>query len=132
MKAKMTDGEKALIRARHQEGLRDGMSIAEASEYANQGLAPCADDEAARTRQRFSKALRDGKSQEEATAYANNPDLAEPSVPAGADAELTAAPSAAEGSGDPQSHLVGDSGSVAKAAALPLQPAFSACTVHHR
>jgi predicted phage terminase large subunit-like protein len=128
MTEKMTKEEKARIRARHKEGLRAGMTNAEASEHANEGLAPTAEEEIARTRQRFDKARREGKSQDEATACANNPDLAEPAVAPGAQVELAAAPSAAEGGGDPQSHLVGDSGSAPTTAPLAPTPAFSACT----
>jgi hypothetical protein len=124
----MTDEEKTRIRARHQEALRDGMSIAEASAYANKGLAPSTDEEKTRIRTRYDKALGVGMSKAEATAYANGPDTAEPSVPAGAEVELAAASSAAGDSGDPHSVLVGDSGSVAKAASPPLQPTLSACT----
>ena len=52
-------------------------------------------DEVMRIRMRYNKALRAGMSNAEATAYANDPDLAEPSVPAGgARVELAAAPSA--------------------------------------
>jgi len=128
MKKKMTDPEVARIRARHQEALALGMTNAEASAHANEGLTLSAEEQKTRTRQRFYKALRERKSQEEATTYANNPDLAEPSVGAGAQVELAAAPSAAESGANLQSHLVGDSGSVATAASLPPKPAFSACT----
>jgi hypothetical protein len=119
VKEKMTAEEVARIRARHQEGLRKGMTNAEASAYANEGRAPSAEEKVTRTRQRLYKALREGKSQEEANAYAKNPDLAEPSVPAPAEHESTAVSSAAERSGDSQSHVVGDGGSIATAAPLP-------------
>jgi hypothetical protein len=128
MTEKMTDQEKTRIRARHLEGLRAGMTNAEATAYANEGLALTAEEKDTRTRQRFDKARREGKGQDEATAYANNPNLAEPSVAPGAQVELPAAPSAAEGGDDPQSHLVGDSGSAPTAAPLAPTPAFSACT----
>jgi predicted phage terminase large subunit-like protein len=101
---KMTEEEKARIRALHQEGLRAG--------------APTAEETKTRTRM----------SKDDASAYANNPDLAEPSVAPGVQVELAAAPSAAEGGGDPQSHLVGDGGSAGTAAPLAPKPAFSACT----
>jgi hypothetical protein len=130
VKEKMTDPEVARIRARHQEGLRKGMTNAEASAYANEGLTPSPKDEVTRTRQRFYNAQRRGMSIAEATAYANNRDVAEPSVGAGAQVELADAPSSAESSANPQSHLVGDSGPVEKAASPPLQPTLSACTDH--
>src|SRR5213080_222141 len=86
-------------------------------------------DEVMRIRMRYKKALRVGMSNAEATAYANGPDLAEPSVPAGgAQVELAAAPSAADGSGGPQPHLAGDSESVATAAPLSREPTLSAST----
>jgi hypothetical protein len=128
MKKKMTDPEVARIRARRQEGLRKGMSNAEASAYANEGLPPSADEEKKRIRTRYYKALGVGMSKDDATAYANGPELAEPSVGAGAQVELAAAPCAAEGGANVRSHLVGDSGPVAKAASPPLQPTLSACT----
>jgi predicted phage terminase large subunit-like protein len=87
------------------------------------------EDEVTRVRQRHLKALRCGMSNAEATAYANGPDLAEPSVPAGgARVELAAAPSAADGCGGLQSHLVGDRASVATAAPLSREPTLSAST----
>jgi hypothetical protein len=107
MKKKMTDPEVARIRARHQEALALGMTNAEASAHANERLTLSAEEQKTRTRQRFYKALRERKSQEEATTYANNPDLAEPSVGAGAQVELAAAPSAAESGANVRSHLVG-------------------------
>jgi predicted phage terminase large subunit-like protein len=128
MQPKMIDPEVTRIRARHQEGLRKGMSNAEATAYANEGLTPSAEEQKTRTRQRLYKALRDGMSPAEAGAYAESPNSAEPSVAPGAQVELADAPSAAESSANPQSHLVGDSGPVAKVASPPLQPAFSACT----
>ena len=89
-------------------------------------------DEVMRIRMRYKKALRVGMSNAEATAYANGPDLAEPSVPAGgAQVELAAAPSAADGSGGPQPHLAGDSESVATAAPLSREPTLSASTAHN-
>jgi predicted phage terminase large subunit-like protein len=126
MKKKMIDPEVTRIRARHQEGLRKGMSNAEATAYANEGLAPTPEEEKTRIRLRYYEGLRRGMSFQEAGAYADSPDSAESSVGADAQVELAAAPSAAGGSGDPQSHLVGDNGSVAPAA--PLPPMFSACT----
>jgi predicted phage terminase large subunit-like protein len=90
------------------------------------------EDEVTRVRQRHLKALRCGMSNAEATAYANGPDLAEPSVPAGgARVELAAAPSAPDGCGGPQSHLVGDRESVATPAPLSREPTLSASTAHN-
>jgi predicted phage terminase large subunit-like protein len=128
MKKKMIDPEVERIRARHREALRKGMSNAEATAYANEGLAPTPEEEKTHLRLRYYEGLRRGMSPAEAGAYAENPDLAEPSVPVGAQVESTAAPSAAEGSGDPQSHLVGDDGSAGTAAPLAPKAAFSACT----
>jgi hypothetical protein len=53
MQPKMIDPEVTRIRARHQEGLRKGMSNAEATAYANEGLTPSAEEQKTRTRQRL-------------------------------------------------------------------------------
>src|SRR5947208_13940083 len=84
-------------------------------------------DEVMRIRMRYKKALRVGMSNAEATAYANGPDLAEPSFPAGgAQVELAAAPSAADGSGVAQLHLAVDLETVAATFPLSSEQTLSA------
>jgi hypothetical protein len=81
-----------------------------------------------RIRTRYRKALHAGMSIAAASAYANGPDSAGPSVAAGAQVELTDAPSAAEGSGAAQSKSGRGSEPVATATPLRPKPPFSAST----
>jgi predicted phage terminase large subunit-like protein len=122
------DDEVTRIRMRYHEALRAGMSIAEATAYANGPENRSAiDDDVTRIRRRHLEALRAGMSTAEATAYANGPDSAEPSGPARARVELAVAPSADAGSDAAQLNSGAGSESVATAARLSPKPAFSAC-----